>query len=1064
MFKSLLLKGRTLCLLLCCMVSSLVVTAQTKQSGKVIGSDDKLPVVGASVRIKGTNTGAVTDVNGNFSLALSPGNVLVVSYIGFQTKEVNVTSGAFLTILLEPANSTLNEVVVTGYTSQRKKDIAGAVSVVDVGSAKKLPASSSDQLLQGQAAGVTVITQGAPGAPSAVFIRGISNFGNSQPLYVIDGVQGGSMSDVNPNDIESIQVLKDAGAAAIYGVSGGNGVVVITTKRGKAGKSILSYDAYYGDQVPPGGNVYHALDAQGMSTLTWLVDPTTAKVLYPGGSGTVPVYGYQGPGTAGVADGSFDLTKYNFDASNPANDFLIQKFNQGRTDWFHEIFKSAPVQYHTISASGANDKNNYYLSFGYQDQEGTEIDTYQKRYETRINTTFNISNHVRIGENLFMFYKTLPTNGFANQGEGDAISFAYRMDPQIPVYDIKGNYGGTYDGPGGEPLGNSANPVFILSLQNNQHFKDWQINGNGYVEADFLKHFTVKTLFGGNIENQYFQGFITNPYMDYEGHNNANTAAENASYQNSYNWTNTILYKQIFGKHNLSVLGGFELKNFAGRQVGGNGTNLFSVDPNYVNLSNVTKGIQLFSNAFTPTSVMSLFGRLDYIYNDKYILGATIRRDGFSAFAQGRQYGTFPSVSLAWRISQEDFLKSVSWLNDLKLRASYGIAGNNSNVPGDNAFSSYNSGFGNGYYAIGGGNATTQGFYNSNLGNVKTTWETDKTANIGIDATLFNHLDLNLEYYQKKISGLLFRDQAPSTVGAALPPFVNIGDVENKGVDLAATYHGTAGDLRYSAGTNITIYKNNITKIPGNYFDEVGTRVNFVVREEVGHPIGEFYGYKVTGFYSPADMTNAAVAKYAGATVGSFKYADVNGDGVVNDADRTWIGNPNPNFTYGVNLNASYKNFDISVVLYGSQGNKDFHYTKYFTDFYGSFQGGKSIEALHNSYGSPGVTNPTLPIATDNNSMGTTQISSYYVEGGSFLKCRVAQIGYNFSPAILKSVGITKLHVYVQGTNLFTITKYTGLDPELPPNSLNNTNTQGVDLGNYPNNQREYLVGVNMSF
>jgi TonB-dependent starch-binding outer membrane protein SusC len=1064
MFKSLLLKGRTLCLLLCCMVSSLVVTAQTKQSGKVIGSDDKLPVVGASVRIKGTNTGAVTDVNGNFSLALSPGNVLVVSYIGFQTKEVNAGSGAFLTISLEPANSTLNEVVVTGYTSQRKKDIAGAVSVVDVGSAKKLPASSSDQLLQGQAAGVSVITQGAPGAPSAVFIRGISNFGNSQPLYVIDGVQGGSMSDVNPNDIESIQVLKDAGAAAIYGVSGGNGVVVITTKRGKAGKSMLSYDAYYGDQVPKGGNVYHALDAQGMSTLTWLVDPTTAKVLYPGGSGTVPVYGFQGPGTAGVADGSFDLTKYNFDASNPGNDFLIQKFNQGRTDWFHAIFKPAPNQYHTISASGANDKNNYYLSFGYQDQEGTEIDTYQKRYETRINTTFNISNHVRIGENVFMFYKTLPTNGFANQGEGDPISYAYRMDPQIPIYDIKGNYGGTYDGPGGEPLGNSSNPVAVLNQLNNQHYKNWNIQGNAFLEVDFLKHFTAKTLFGGNISNQYSYGFFTNPYEDYEGHNNANSAYENAQYFNNYNWTNTILYKQIFGKHNLSVLGGYEAKSFIGRQVGGNGTNLFSVDPNYVNLSNVTKGIQLFSNAFTPNSTLSLFGRLDYIYNDKYILGATIRRDGFSAFASGRQYGTFPSVSLAWRLSQEDFLKSVSWLNDLKLRASYGIAGNNANVPGSNAFSAFNSAFGNGYYAIGGGNATQQGFFNSNLGNLKTTWETDKTANIGIDATLFNHLDLNLEYYQKKISGLLFPDNVPNTVGGASPPFVNIGDVENKGVDFAATYHGAAGDWRYSVGANVTIYKNNITKIPGNYFDEQGTRVNDIVREEVGHPIGEFFGYKVIGFYSPSDITNAAVAKYAGATVGSFKYADVNGDGVVNDADRTFIGNPNPNFNYGVNLNASYKNFDISVVLYGEQGNKDFHYTKYFTDFYGSFQGGKSIEALHNSYGSPGVTNPTLPVATDNNSMGTTQISSYYVENGSFLKCRVAQLGYNFSPAILKSVGIAKLHVYVQATNLFTITKYTGLDPELPPSSINGTNTTGLDFGNYPNNQKQYLVGVNMSF
>jgi len=1050
------------------MVSSLVVTAQTKHTGKVIGSDDKLPVVSASVRIKGTSTGAVTDVNGDFTLTLSPGNVLVVSYIGYQTQEVTVKGSEFLTIQLQPANSTLNEVVVTGYTSQRKKDIAGAVAVVDLTSAKKIPASSSDQILQGQAAGVTVVTRGAPGAGSAVFIRGISNFGNSSPLFVIDGVQGNSMSDVNPNDIESIQVLKDAGAAAIYGVSGGNGVVVITTKRGKAGKTAFSYDGYYGSQVPKGGNVFNELSPQGMSQLAYYVnDLTVAKALYPDGPGTVPVYGFQGPHSAGVGGANFDISQYHFDPGNPKYDFLIQKFNQQGTDWFHEIFKPAPIQYHTISASGANDKNNYFLSVGYLDQQGTEINTYQKRYETRINTTFSLNDHIRIGENAFMFYKVLPTNGFYNQSEGDPLSFAYRMMPQIPVYDIAGNYGGTYDGPGGEPLGNSANPVAVLNQYKNQFFKTWNMQGNIFAEVDFLKHFTARTSIGGNMSNQYSYGFNTNPYEDYEGHLNVNSVYENSQYYSNYNWSNTVLYKQVFGKHSISLLGGYEAREFTGRYVGGNGTNLFSVDPAYASLSNATQNITNYSGANQPNSTVSLFSRLDYIYNDKYILGATIRRDGFSAFYTGRQYGNFPSVSLAWRISQEDFLKSVSWLNDLKLRASYGIAGNNANVPGANAYSAYNSSFGNGYYAIGGTNATTQGFYNSSIGNQKTSWEQDKTLNFGIDATLFNHLDLNLEYYKKSISGLLFPLQLPSTVGGASSPWVNVGDVQNNGLDFAATYHGVAGDFRFNIGANITAYKNKITALPGNYFDDVYSRVNPIVREQVGHAIGEFYGYKVTGFYSPADIANAAVPKYAGAVVGSFKYADVNGDGVVNDADRTFIGNPNANFTYGVNLNGTYKNFDFSMVLYGSQGNKDFHYTKYFTDFYGSFQGGKSKDALYSSYGAPGVTNPKLPVETDNNSMGTTEISSFYVEDGSFLKCRVAQLGYAFQPSILKSIGITKLHVYVQATNLFTITKYTGLDPELPPGVGSGTNGQnafGVDMGNYPNNQRQYILGVNMSF
>ena len=1082
MFKSLLLRGRTLCMLLCCIISSLVVTAQTKQSGKVIGSDDKLPVVGASVRIKGTNVGAVTDVNGNFNLSLSPGNVLVVSYIGYQSKEVPVSGTGFLTISLNPANSTLNEVVVTGYTSQRKKDIAGAVAVVDISEAKKLPAASSDQLLQGQASGVTVVTAGAPGQSSSIFVRGVSNFGNSQPLFVIDGVQSGSMSQLNPNDIESIQVLKDAGSAAIYGVSGGNGVVVITTKRGKNGKSVFSYDAYYGTQRPKGGNVYDALNPVGQSELTWFVDPNgVAKSIYPDGAGTVPVYGYQGPSSAGVVTPSqvagFNLGQYHFDPSNPGNDFLIQKFNQQGTDWFHTIFKPAPEQYHTISASGANDKNTYFFSLGYLNQQGTEQYTYYKRYESRVNTTFKLSDRIRMGENAFFNFTQSPngvnsnSGSFLNQNEGDPISYAYRQLPQIPVYDIAGNYGGTYDGPGGEPLGNSSNPLAVLERGSFNQDKEWNIQGNVYVEADLAKHLTAKTQFGGLINNYYYNNIGFNAYNDYESHNGVNSVSEGAGYSNQYNWTNTLNYKQIFGKNNISVLAGYEQKQYYGRNVGGAGTNLFSLDPNYADLSNATKTITNFSNQDQPTSTRSYFAQLQYIYNDKYILSATVRRDGFSAFFPGRQYGTFPSVSLAWRISQEDFMKSISWINDLKLRASYGSTGSNANVPGANAYSAYNSAFGNGYYAIGGTNATTQGFYSSANSNEKTTWETDKVLNFGIDASLFNHFEFNAEYYQKKVSGLLFQLPLPATVGGAAPPFVNVGDVQNNGVDIALTYHGAAGsDFKYNIGVNLTAYRNKITKLPTpGYFDIDAERANPIVRNEVGHPIGEFYGYKVTGFYSAADIANPAVPKYAGAVVGSFKYADTNGDGVVNDSDRTFIGNPNPSFTYGINLSASYKNFDFAMVLYGSQGNKDFHYTNYFTDFYSTFNGGKSNKALYESYGSPYLKGaPILPIQTDANTMGTSQMSSYYVENGSFLKAKTTQIGYNFSPALLKSIGIAKLHVYVQATNLFTITKYTGLDPELTPlpstANTNNGNSLGVDLGAYPNNQRQYLLGVNMSF
>jgi TonB-linked SusC/RagA family outer membrane protein len=476
---------------------------------------------------------------------------------------------------------------------------------------------------------------------------------------------------------------------------------------------------------------------------------------------------------------------------------------------------------------------------------------------------------------------------------------------------------------------------------------------------------------------------------------------------------------------------------------------------------------------YQPTSTQSVFGRVDYSYNDRYLLGVTVRRDGFSSFYPGRQYGTFPSASLGWRVSQEDFMKGISWINDLKLRGSYGATGSNANIGGTNAVNTYNYGFGSTAYGIGGGlNTTTTGYAQTSIGNPKTTWETDKVLNIGLDVSLFNHLDVNAEYYKKSISGLLFPLPLPATAGGASAPTVNVGDVQNQGVDVAVTYHDQIGsDFRFSVGATFTSYKNRITKLPTpGYFDVLGgSRIGSLVREQVGEPIGEFYGYQVEGIYQNA--AQLAALPEAGATVGAYKYKDVNGDGKIDANDRTFIGNPNPNFTYGVNLNASYKGFDFTMVLYGSQGNKDFNYVKYWTDTYHSFPGGKDINLLTNSANVDPATNTvTNPGATQQAlSVSTTPPSTFYVENGSFLKCRVASIGYTFGPGFLKAVGIDKLHVYTQVTNLFTITKYSGLDPELVPSISNVSGTQassafGIDFGAYPNNQKNYTVGVNMTF
>jgi TonB-linked SusC/RagA family outer membrane protein len=1069
MFKSLLLKGRALCLLLCCMVSSLVVTAQTKYTGRVIGSDDKLPVVGATVRVKGTTTGTQTDVNGQFTLNVSPGNVLQVSYLGYTPQEVTVGSNTNITVTLQASNNTLNEVVVTGYTSQRKKDISGSVATVNVADAIKVPASNSEQLLQGQAAGVTATTQGSPGAGAQITIRGISNFGDASPLIVIDGTQGGSLANINPNDIESISVLKDAGATAIYGVAGGNGVVLVTTKKGKQGKSVFTYDAYYATTRPVGGNPFNVLNAKDYLALVKKVDPSNGLFL-PGGG--IADYGVQGNFNGTSVKGQFasgapqvDAARYKLDANNPANDYLIQKYdNNIGTDWFHAVFKPASTQSHTFTASGANDKNSYYLSAGYLDQKGTLINTYFKRAQTRINTTFNIKDHFRVGENATLFYILSP-NGqgsipSGNQNEGNAISEIYRIEPQIPIYDIKGNYAGTYAGP--TQLGNATNPVAIQERQKYNQQKNWNIEGTVFAEADFLTHFTVRTAFSGVARNSYNTAIGYRPYDSGEGHGGNNSFNEYARYENFYNWSNTLNYNQVFGKHNVKFLAGYEQRQYSSRDLNVTVNNLPSLDPSFVTISNGTAVTAPASTNYQPTALQSLFGRLDYIYNDRYILGATLRRDASSKFAPGQRVGYFPSVSLAWRITQENFLKSVSWLNDLKLRGSYGESGFQGNVGGANASTLFGLDKGSSFYPIDGAiNSSQQGFFNSSIGNTRTTWEIDKIINFGFDASLFNKLDVTAEYYVKKSSQLLFNVALPATTGGASAPYVNLGEVQNKGIDIALNYRDKIGsDLGFNVGINFTSFKSNINSAPFS-FDQVGSRIGNIVRQTVGQPVGSFFGYDVIGYFaSAADI--AASPTQADAAPGRFKYRDVNGDGKISDADRTYFGKGSPDFTYGLNLGLNYKGFDFSAVFYGSQGNDNFNYIKYWTNFYSSLTGNKGNDLLFNSW-SPTNLNPKAPIAEASSTFSSAGVvNSYYLENGSFLKMRVAQLGYTFGNG-LKKIGVDKLNVYIQGTNLFTITKYSGIDPELQaaPNTGNNP---GIDFGNYPNNERKFILGARLTF
>ncbi|WP_158798010.1 TonB-dependent receptor [Pedobacter sp. L105] len=1086
MFKSLLLKRSFLGVLLCCLVSSLAVTAQTKYKGKVIGSDDKLPILGASVRVKGAASGTVTDVNGNFSLSLSPGSTLVVSYIGYLTQDVPVGSEPLLMITLKAGNNSLNEIVVTGYGSQRKKDLVGAVAVVDMAVASRQPTSSVENQLQGQAAGVTVISSGQPGENPSVKIRGANTFGNNQPLYVVDGVPTTNVSDLNPNDVASMQVLKDASSASIYGARAANGVIVITTKKG-TGKVSISYDAYYGVQVPKGGNVYNLLNPQEMTSLRTLALTNTAALkgipvdlssnLYGPNGNVLPDYISAGPNNPyGIhaGDAAVDPSKYNvnpfYTSGDPSGFYRIAQSNKAGTDWYHQIFKSAPIQSHNVSLSGNSDVASYLFSMNYYNQKGTLIDTYDKRYTVRANTSFNINKHIRVGENLSY---SLTENPLINENdEGSGIGMSFREQPIIPVYDIAGNYAGSNTA----NLGNARNPVAIQQRTANNYGANTRLFGNVFAEVDLLQHFTLRTQFGGESYSDYNHNFT---YPEYENseNNTTNTYGENSYNGYNYTWTNTLTYHQIIGKHDVKLLVGTESYKNRYETLGATNTGYFTFDPNYTTISTGT-GTPTAYSTIERDKIQSLIARLDYTYNNKFLLNATLRRDGSSRFLT-YQYGWFPAVSAGYRISQENFMKSISWINDFKIRGGYGVLGNQINVDPSNAFTTFGASKLNSYYDIAGtSTSTVAGFAQSRIGNPDAKWELDKNLNVGFDASFFDQKwDISADYYKKIITGLLYNPNLPGTAGSATQPYSNVGAMNNTGLDISIGTHQSLGhDLKMNASLTFTTYHNIIKAVTVGqpYFDQNSGRFNgsSIIRNQVGGPVGAFFGYKTDGFWDSQAEINAANAKAGGnyqtdAAVGRFKYADVNGDGKIDANDRTMLGNPNPKFTGGLNLDFTYKNFDFNMFWYGSYGNKIWNDVKWYTDFYANFAGAKSETALYDSW-TPTHMNAKAPIQEIDGSFSTNTVpNSYYVENGSYLRLKNAQIGYTFKPELLKSIGVDRLRVYVSGANLITITKYTGVDPEIvgggtSSNTSSSTNF-GVDRGNY-SPSRTYLLGVQLKF
>ena len=1033
---------------------------------KGVVTDDKGEVLpGVSITIKGSSSGTTSDGNGEFSLTVPENSVLVFSYVGFLPQEVLVGKQVKLSISLRPDLQLLNEVVVVGYGVQKKADLTGSVATVDMQQLLTRPAADVTNMLQGRVAGVVASGSNQPGGEGYVRIRGINSFGNNSPLIIIDGVQTTSTNSLNPNDIESMNILKDASSAAIYGARGAGGVIIITTKKGKANSTRINYDGFYG--VSQVTRYPDMLNSKELGQLIWAqqrgagITPRSTQF----GNGPEPVipdYILAGS-SGGLFEGNptVDPARYSFEQ---ANFYQIVKANKQGTDWFRELTQQAPTQSHNISASGGSDRAVYSLSLGYYNEAGLQKYTYYDRYSLRANSEFKLGKKIRFGETLFGSFRN--RKGSTDNDEGSPWSQAYRMQPIVPVYDIMGNFAGS-KAPG---TGNGQNPVAILYRQRRNADKDIRFLGSLYAELDILKNLRFRTNFGIDYNNNFQKVFTNiNPEHSEGGFNTSLAVRSNYFYR--WTFTNTLNYDKSFGKHNVKALAGMEAMDYQFEQISGDRVGYYPfTEESFWVLDRGQPVGQNNASAINVESLYSTFGRVDYSYDGKYLFNATVRRDGSSKFAKEVRYGIFPSVSAGWRISQENFLKSWRSLTDLKIRAGYGVVGNDQ-IDANNQFTFYRSDPQRSFYDLNGANTSTiPGYDLDRKGNPQSKWEETATLNAGLDLAMFNGaFEMNLDLYQKKTSDLLVQVPRPGTEGDFNAPFVNIGNTENKGIDLLLTYRGKVDQLGYSFSTNFSAYRNRVSS-PGVDFFTNQVRYGQISRTLTGQPIGQFFGYVIEGFFdNVAEVMSAptqpginkSTEANAALSVGRWRYKDANGDGVINANDRVFIGSPHPKFQMGFNMDFNYKNFDLTTFFFWNYGNQIYNNTKWWTDMNGAFAGNRSKKMLYDSW-TPENPNASLPKLDVNDNVNSTVVNTYYVESGSYFRAKTVQLGYTVPNELAQKLGMTRCRVYVQGQNLFTITQYTGPDPDLLDVGRGDIGL-GVDHGRVPN-PRQLLLGVNVSF
>ena len=1015
--------------------------SQITVTGTVFDEETREPLIGASiVVVDDSGTGTVSDIDGTFSITLQEAGALEFSYTGYTDKRVNDISESGAIDVFLTSGEMLDEVVVVGYSTQKRATVTGSISVVDVDEVAKGAYSNVVQSMQGKVSGVTITQDGQPGGGRTnLKIRGITSVNGNTPLYVVDGVPTTSdLNNISATDIESIQILKDA-AASIYGSRAAAGVVIITTKKGKNGR--LSVDAGTLSGIQQINRKIDLLDATQWGQVYWEAARNTG--LTPGH----PAYG-RGPEAV-----------LNTDPYIIPNGKQIYQIDAAGTNWYDEIYRDAWQQQYYLNVTQGGEKGNFFLGLNYFDQDGLINHTKYNRINTRLNASYNVFRGLTVGENLSVSFANEVQVG-VQRGQDGVPTDVLRQHPALPVFDLKGGFAGKISG-----LPDVRNNVSLLDKNKDNKNRINKILGNVYAEMDLFEaigileghQLKIRTSYGLEHSDNYARAFQASfQEGDFDIQNNFLGNIYNRG--RTITWTNTLGYDKTFGRHGVGLNLGYETVDNESEFLIAENTGFLIEDVDFT-FQSAASGDARTSGGGTGNALRSVFGRLNYNFDEKYLLSAIMRRDETSRFGD---IGYFPSVSLGWVISKEPFFANIGAIDQLKLRGSWGQLGNQ--TAGDfTQLSLFGSNPNSSDYDIASTNTgVEQGFIVLSRGNPNVKWETTTQANLGLNLSMYNgKINLELDAWNKKTEDILFRLPLLAVQGEGQPPVVNIGEMTNRGIDANLSYNTNIGnDFNIDISAQFGTYRNNFDRFgfevsignEGESYIDTGDGITRIVE---GRPYGVFYGHQVEGIFQDQAEVDAH-AKQTGKNIGRLKYADTNGDGTVDDKDRVYLGSFHPDWTGGLGLNLSWKNITFSTALYASVGNEVYNRNKIYTDFAQSelFNHGTVILDAW----TPENTNSSIPaVILDDKGNNEFRASSYFIEDGSYLKVRHLKLGYQVPKRWLKAMGA---NVYVEVQNPFILTGYSGVDPELPFEG--NSNIPGIDNGAYPL-ARTILFGVNIN-